>query len=521
MRSSLAAAEVVGNELQQQSAELATAMQELGEDLLAGLSEATTAVTDRIDRLEDSICGSLDEIRWLAAQQAQTLEGVLETLHNSRSVEAQQLIRQGFRHLLFEELDEAEERLKLALSYDTTDHQVLINLAFIEIHKGNGDAAKTYFRRALTLPENLDVPSKKRALWALARLEYAREEYASALTTASSALHLESKPSGSALLAAGAYAALSGDSEQSLMRVRSAIEVEPLLFARVAVDPRLESVRVRVFSLLSELASSTRQKAKDATSSTAEHLSRLRRSSEELGSYRELTQAIEEKTEAAKARLATASYSDCIELTDSMSTLGAVLEEIPLLLELHANCHRLRHAADEAGTSYRRAGGADDPSGGLVRFAEHSMRVLSVATYFIPGLFATMRSASEGSGSPGTGEEVNGGVGCAMVLAWPLMYLLALIESCAGATYEQAQGIPYRDGVHAGVLLVVAFWVVLGILKAVGHAKGRLVSQRKIDLDQARGLEDEEEGRLQDLLQRLQEQVHGAGLGHANESDSG
>ena len=232
-------------------------IRELGDKLSDGLSEATEKITYAVDRLGDRICASLDEVRWQLVQQGETLDQILRALIESRNNEAQQLVRQGVRLCATEEYEEAEQVFSEALTKDKTDYQVLMNLAFIQIHKGNAQAAFDFFDKALRRPDpsRLDnVHRRGRALWATARLHYAEGQYADALKTADRALAFEKTPTGDALFTTGVYAARGRrrlvPSENSRRHRNEIVTV----FAKAAAAPSFGKMRADVIRLLSQMA---------------------------------------------------------------------------------------------------------------------------------------------------------------------------------------------------------------------------------------------------------------------------
>lgn len=156
VRSNIAGAQIIASEIAQQTLALDRTIKQVGESISDSISFAADQISDAIDILGNRLCAELSEIKWQLAQQNKTLEEILDVLRSSRNNEAQQLVQQGVRHYVNDEYEEAEERFRRALEYDTTDYQVLMNLAYIEIHKDNASAAVTFFRKAISLPENLD-----------------------------------------------------------------------------------------------------------------------------------------------------------------------------------------------------------------------------------------------------------------------------------------------------------------------------------------------------------------------------
>lgn len=341
-RSNLAGSLVIVNELNRQTDILASGIEQLGDTLSTSISESTERLVAAVDGLGDRMCASLDEIRWQLAQQGRTLDQILSVLLNSRNNEAQQLVRQGVRHYVNEQYEQAEERFRRALDYDSTDYQVLLNLAFIEIHKGDAPRAFQYFDDALSLPDHLDGAAKARGLWATARLHYAESEYRKALDTANRALGLE-KATGDALFTTGVYAALAGERDLCLKRIRTAIEIDPGLFAKVAAAPNLGGMRADVLRLLSQMASAALADAMRALADNREALGEVTKG-KHASSYQDLLVTVRKKIDQAEMLLDAPSYGGCLGVTTSLGEVREVIAQLALLERL---CKDVAHARDK------------------------------------------------------------------------------------------------------------------------------------------------------------------------------
>lgn len=334
--SNLAGAQVIVNELNQQTGILAGEIRELEERLSDDLSETTERITYAVDRLGDRICASLDEVRWQLVQQGRTLDQILRVLTESRNNEAQQLVRQGVRLCATEEYEEAEQVFREALGKDKTDYQVLMNLAFIEIHKGNAQAAFEFFRQALQRPDpnRLNDTAKARTLWATARLHYAEGQYAEALKTADRAMTLERSPKAGALFTTAVYAALAGDRDVCLTRIRAAIETDSALFAKVAAAPNLGRMRADVLRLLSEMAASVLADARRAVDDNRRLLAQVAEGAH-AASYQHLLGMAREKIVEAEKLVQVASYASCRDLVIPLSVLKEIIGQIARFEQLY------------------------------------------------------------------------------------------------------------------------------------------------------------------------------------------
>lgn len=90
----------------------------------------------------------LESLVDFAQRQFRTQEQILATLISSRTVEAQQLIRQGWDNLQGGYVDEAFERFTRSLDYDNTVYVTHAELASIHEGRGQHEKAEDHFRRA-------------------------------------------------------------------------------------------------------------------------------------------------------------------------------------------------------------------------------------------------------------------------------------------------------------------------------------------------------------------------------------
>jgi len=174
-RRNVEGAQIISSEIDQQTHELERAMERFASNVSASVLLAADQISDAVDMLGDHICADLDEIKWQLAQQNEALDQILRVLQQSRSNEANQLVQQGTRLYINGEYEDAEERFRLALELDKTDYQVLMNLGFIEIRKDNAAAAHAFFKKAFSLPGNINSVCQAKTLRAIARLYYTEQ----------------------------------------------------------------------------------------------------------------------------------------------------------------------------------------------------------------------------------------------------------------------------------------------------------------------------------------------------------
>jgi hypothetical protein len=225
-RSNIAAADIIANEISEQTAALEASLLEYSDRVASSVSDAADQTSAAIEVLGDRLCGYLGEIKWQLAQQGEALTGILRALRASRSNEARQFVEQGL----------------------------------IAIQQGFSGNALEFFKDALRLPSALDRPSRNRALLTIARLYYAEGKYQDALVSARQASTLAEASQIDEIFMLGTYAALAGEVNECLQHLEQAIRMKPALFSKAAIDPNLEASKSSVLLLLSRLALEARDK---------------------------------------------------------------------------------------------------------------------------------------------------------------------------------------------------------------------------------------------------------------------
>jgi tetratricopeptide (TPR) repeat protein len=240
VQSNMESADLICREIREQT-------QRLEDSLREGAEAVVAAVAD----LGSRVVGELVEIRWELIQLNATAGQLLEVLRRPRSTEASELLSQGLRNLINDKIEQAEERFLRALELDNTDYQVLMNLSGVALRKGEAEHEMAYLKDALTLPESLDARSKAEALWSLARIRYALEDYAAASEMARLSLELVSEPR--RILQRGAYCILAGQMENGQALIAQAIEQDRGLFAVAASLPDFATSQEAILGLLGKL----------------------------------------------------------------------------------------------------------------------------------------------------------------------------------------------------------------------------------------------------------------------------
>jgi len=326
IQSSVECADVIRRELMEQT-------EQLQRTIRAGTDEVVSA----IGQLADQVVAELGEIRWELIQLKAISAQVLEVLKRPRSTEAGELLQQGVRNLINDKLEQAEERFLLALKLDNTDYQVLMNLSAVALRKGNVEQAITYLTDALTLPPALDARSKADALWSLARIRYALEDYGAASEVAQHSLSLLSEPR--RVLQRGAYCILAGQLQQGLALIEGAIQSEPGMFAVAVSTPDLAAHRQAVLALLERLARERLGElhrgldavVSDLPPAAPDHLTAF------LDAHKKLAQLVQ-----------ASSYSECCRLLIKLGALGEARQRLTSIQSVAKELAQAEEGAKEA-----------------------------------------------------------------------------------------------------------------------------------------------------------------------------
>ncbi len=313
----VAGAQLVANEISQQTDQLRNTMESVRATLSEDIVLAGAEISSAINEVGTLLTMELAEVQWQLAQQNETLDKILHVLQENRSNETRQLVTQGIRLYNAGQYDKAEERFRRALDYDMTDYQVLMNLGFIEIHKNNADSALQFFQEALTLPPNLDMASKARAIWNLALLEAAQGRYENAVRLGDRSMEGD-KCNSAHLYSTAIWAALVGNADDSLSRLRKAIETTPSLLAKAEVDSGFTIIRQKVTGLLVAMSNSAFEKARQLASTAKTHTSNFSRNSGR-SNYMQQLNRIRSTMNTLDELMVRPSYSRCIEYARKVS----------------------------------------------------------------------------------------------------------------------------------------------------------------------------------------------------------
>lgn len=221
------------------------------------ISTSAGQICDAIAEGTAEIVSALSTISWQIEQTNDRLGQIIELLKENRSNEARQFVNQGVRHFSFGEFAEAEERFRKAMEYDSTDYQVLMNLAYVSIEKGSYEEAKLFFEKAANLPSNLDQESLNAALSGLARLEYSVGNYREALTILQNVKPMNNASRASTEYRRAVYSFLAGEFDQFPAHLENAIRYEKTYFGTSAAEADFKQRRDYVTGILVDLHTRT------------------------------------------------------------------------------------------------------------------------------------------------------------------------------------------------------------------------------------------------------------------------
>jgi Tfp pilus assembly protein PilF len=466
-KSNLMGAQIIATEIEHQAYALDRTINQVGDKICGSITLAADQISDAIDMLGDRLCVELSEIKWQLTQQNKTLEKILEVLYQSRNNEAKQLVQQGLRHYVNDEFEEAEERLKLALSFDTTDYQVLMNLSFIEIHKENPSQAFSFFKKALSLPDSLDSVSKARTLWATARLYYAERDFNQAYTYAEEAFKHDSQNDPHVFYNLGVYAALAGKKSVALEKIEQSILIDPSYFSRCSVDPDLQTIKQDILQILSRLSTNAESKANQMVEAIKNDLSILETEGKSY-SKDNFTEEIRKIVNNAVVELKNPSYSFCLRCANVMNTIQGIVSQIKNLIPLYSKQSKFQEDFDKKNKIYSSVKQQPEPERD---FPPAVYTIMFIISYILPGYFL----ANGGSAEEGIPWLL-------LFVIWPLWFVLGLLGALVGRTAMSGGG--FKGLVVVGIMWGVA--VLIRKLMEKNHdAKNRERASVRQQFDEA------------------------------------
>jgi Flp pilus assembly protein TadD len=480
--SSIQAAEVVAAEIEEQTTrfnnQLQSSINELGNTVERAFQEATESLTDEISKAANRICADLTEIKWQLSQQQETLAGIWRLLYESRSNEARQLVNQGVRHYLNNEIPEAKERFLRALDFDTTDYQVLMNLGFISLEHDEFDVAVRYFNKALNLPTKLNSKMKVVALNALARLYYSNHDFIAALAHAEESVRQNQWKDPEDIFKVAIYAYLVGKAELSIRNIERAINMDSFYFSKAAVEPDLAGLRREIISLLSRISAQAKKNAQEELEKTADVMNKC-----DSGEYPETKGffvQISEHYKRAEQLAEHGSYSSLRGLPAQLKKLREAKEGNCSLRVLLDEQKKAKMAADarikirdEKKNMY--AKDLEYPEHEVMSltgsgFSTVALLIAFIISYVIVGIKVASTYYST------IDKYESGGNWLAGVL-WPIWYIGSVFGSLFGKGYKKVASAG-TSGIFLGLCIMGSLWFIvkmidLGIKNRHEYRQGR------------------------------------------------
>ncbi|TAK25723.1 MAG: hypothetical protein EPO40_21995 [Myxococcaceae bacterium] len=190
----------------------------------------------------------LETLGEFAQRQLHTQEQILATLVSSRTVEAQQLIRQGWDNLHNGYEDEAFERFVRSLDYDNTVYFTHAELGALYEKRGDPGRAEDHFRRATRFAAQAGPPVVGFASVQLAAFLDRSGRAPEALQVLRQGLATWRSPAW--LFYAAELAAETGDESGALQTLCEAIGGDAALFTAAMASERLQRTPMQVAHLL-------------------------------------------------------------------------------------------------------------------------------------------------------------------------------------------------------------------------------------------------------------------------------
>ena len=155
------------------------------------MHEELAAQGERLIELQETTNRHLQDLVAYASRTLETQEKILETLVSSKTVEAEQFIRQGWDNLVNGYEEEAFERFQRSLEYDNTVYLAHAELGRIYDGRGKDDLAEDHYVRAVRFAGKAGDKIKAFAHLQYARFLEQRTRYSDAIEQVDEALALD------------------------------------------------------------------------------------------------------------------------------------------------------------------------------------------------------------------------------------------------------------------------------------------------------------------------------------------
>lgn len=264
---------------------LKATIEESSEAVRREVSNVGAAVKENTAELR-GLATQVTQLAWLQVEQNRTLQHILALIRESRANECRQLVDQGERNFRAGYLAEAEERFKLALTYDSTDYMTHQNLGLTYIRLGRPDTALEHFKKAWSFPPKAGAKEQRffivRAATHAARTCYAMGDYAQAEKYFIHALENE-KTNAKNAYDLGVVRAYQGKIAEAIEALSAAIDLDPTLAGAALADAELEAMREDIEILILERTADRFNAAKDAMGDLATMQKKIADIGQEVG----------------------------------------------------------------------------------------------------------------------------------------------------------------------------------------------------------------------------------------------
>lgn len=288
---------------------------------IAGLRREVRELTGKaaeLVELQRTANGHLESLADFAQRQLKTQEQILATLVSSRTVEAQQLVRQGWDNLRNGYEDDAFERFQRSLEYDNTVYVTHAELGAINEKRGQLPKAEDHFRRAARFAGQAGPAIVAFAAVQLASFLDRRGRYAEALSILRDGLQGWRTPAWVFYLAE--VAAEAGDSDAALKALREAVDGDVAFFSAAMMSDRLQRVQPKLARTLLDIDAERRAPVLEALRRAAVAAAQIDEVSGERQEHRGRARALFE-------RLVFAPYNELVALREDAERLFATVED--------------------------------------------------------------------------------------------------------------------------------------------------------------------------------------------------
>ena len=228
-----------------------------------------------LQRITNAHLGSLVDF---AARTLETQEKILETLVTSKTVEAQQFIRQGWENLVNGYEDDAFQRFQRSLKHDNTVYVAHAALAQIYADRGQDEVAEDHYVRATRFSEKAGDEVQGFSLVNYANFLEQRGRYTEAVEQLDAALQLDDIDDitrGSWCLYHAELLARAGSPTPALSSVEESIDIDDSFFLASMASEKLRSVQPELSRTLIEIDEQRRTPIVEELHSVGETLNQL------------------------------------------------------------------------------------------------------------------------------------------------------------------------------------------------------------------------------------------------------